>query len=93
MRMSLTMDLGEVRHIKIKVKSAKQEEFLIDDAYFDLKKCDSAESEDTGKANIIDSHTLDVVISPKHIGEYDLKYTYHIADETLIDVVRVRVIG
>lgn len=37
MRMSLTMDLGEVRHIKIKVKSAKQEEFLIDDAYFDLK--------------------------------------------------------
>lgn len=91
--MNLTMELGEVRHVKLKVKSVKQEEFVISNADFELKKCDLPEPEDAGNANIIDDRTLDVVISPQNIGEYDLKYTYHIADETLIDIVRVKVLG
>lgn len=91
--MNLTMELGEVRHVKLKVKSIKQEEFVISDAAFELKRCDCMEPEDKGKANIMDACILDAVISPQSIGEYDLKYTYHIADETLIDVVRVKVIG
>ena len=91
--MIMIMELGEIRHAKLKIKSIKEEAFSINGADFELKKCDSQDPEETGKANIIDSCILDVVISPQHIGEYDLKYTYHIADETLIDIVRVKVIG
>lgn len=91
--MNLTMEFGEVRHVKLRVKSLKQEEFIISDADYELRKCDSKMPEDMGKANIIDNNKLDVVINPRQIGDYQLKYTYHIADETLIDIVRVKVIG
>lgn len=37
-------------------------------------------------------HVIDTVISPKKIGAYKLKITYHIADEILIEILTVMVI-
>lgn len=41
-----------------------------------------------GICNII-AHLIDTVIEPKEKGEYQLIVTYKIADETLIDAVKV----
>ena len=44
--------------------------------------------EDSGTCIILE-HVMDMVIAPQTAGKYWLHVTYHIADETLIDVVEV----
>ena len=89
--MNLNMELGERRHVGIEIRSTKKEEFEVSNGTYELKRCSDAEIEDTGEVNIMDSKRMDVLICPEMIGEYDLRFIYHIADEIFVDIVRVRV--
>lgn len=88
--MHIGMELGETRHIRIKVYSIQGESFEIRNARYELILYKDSEIEAQGAANIID-HVLDAIVTPKCCGVYDLKFTYNIADETLIDTVRIYV--
>lgn len=88
--MTLVMDIGEVRHVRIKIYNCKNEPFSIISADFTFKN-KSGEVIKSGKADILD-HVLDAVIEPPLPGNYVVEFTYQIADEKLIDRVEVRVI-
>lgn len=87
----LEFELGEVRHVKLEVRNIRGEQFEISSASFELTGIFQTAPEDSGTAQII-GHTIDVVIAPREKQEYDLKIAYVISDETLIDVIRVRVV-
>lgn len=89
--MNVVFDFGENKHIRIMVHSMKRESFVITDASYILTKKGSQQQETSGICSI-NEHIIDTIISPKERGEYILKITYHIADETLIDDVYVLVL-
>ncbi len=86
--MTVKFELGERKHVRLKVSSCKGDDFEIASASYELKKQYADEAEDAG-ACIILEHVMDMVIAPQTAGKYWLHVTYHIADETLIDVVEV----
>lgn len=88
--MSLVMDFGEIRHIRLLIKNIYNRSFQILKCDYELRD-PTGEIEDSGAADIAD-HVLDVLVSPKTRGEYDVKFTYIIADETLIEHVNLKVI-
>lgn len=88
--MRLQMDPGETRHVKLKICNIKGEPFEITTADYEMIRVYSREVVASGHATILD-HVLDVVISPPDHGDYLLKFTYVIGDETLVDVVEVSV--
>ena len=87
---SLDFDLGEKRHVKavVKTKCETELEFVIRNARYELKK--SGEVVDRGECTVT-GHELDSYIAPDDRGTYDLVLTYEIADETWVDVVKVKV--
>ncbi len=92
MKRTITIDYGESRHVRLNVFSCKNEEFEITNATYSLTKQQALEPEDSGSATILD-HVIDVVINPKNEGFYNLKFSYSIADENLVDIVEVFVKG
>lgn len=90
MRRVIVFDYGENRHVKLRVTSCKDESFVIKNASYELVRSDTQEVEMQGSATILEN-ILDVVICPQNVGYYELKYTYSIADETLVDVVEISV--
>lgn len=88
--MSLVMDFGEIRHIRLLIKNIYNRDFQILKCDYELRDPEG-EIEASGAADIAD-HVLDVLVSPKTRGEYDVKFTYIIADETLIEHVNLKVI-
>lgn len=84
------LEHGENRHVKLKIHSCKQEDFYIIDAKYSLLRCGDEVPEEEGTCNIHDK-VIDTVINPKRTGTYHLKITYYILDETLIDVIEVKV--
>lgn len=90
MKYKIYMELGESRHIRLKIHSIKNDAFEISKASYTLLPMEKEEAEDEGAAVILD-HIIDVVITPQNIGVYHLRVTYEIADEILIDTVEVRV--
>lgn len=86
--MQVIIDFGETRHIMLEVFSIKNDEFVISSASYVLRKGKTGEDEASGVCSVID-HLIDTVITPKEKGEYQLIVTYKIADETLIEVVKV----
>lgn len=88
--MYVGFDLGETRHIRIQIHSCKNEPFEILSASYSLTEKGKTDPEDNG-ASVIQDHVIDQVIAPKKHGLYNLKITYHIADETLVENVEVRV--
>ena len=90
MRRVIVFDYGENRHVKLRVTSCKDESFVIKNASYELVRSDTQEVEIQGNATILEN-ILDVVICPQNVGYYELKYTYSIADETLVDVVEISV--
>lgn len=91
------IDLGEDVHIRSKVHPECGDEtatFTIESAKWELYHVDSLSStaslEDSGTL-AIEEHILDALICPQQTGTYRLKYIYQIADETWIDVMRLRV--
>lgn len=90
--MKIIMDLGETRHVRLKICSVKQEDFNIISAAYELQKLGQASLEDSGVCTLQSDHIIDTVITPKEKGTYSLRVTYTIADEILIDNVKVRVV-
>ena len=86
----IAFDLGEKKHVTIEVVSRKNEEFAILEAGYELIHTSDGTVEDSGSCTVVD-HTIDSLISPNKTGVYLLRYTYHIADEILIENMEVRV--
>lgn len=89
--MSVVFDLGETRHVKLLIHSCKNDPFEVASASYSLTKKGEAEPEDEGAA-VIYGHMLDMVITPKEKGYYNLQVVYHIADEVLIENIGVMVV-
>ena len=85
----LVFDFGERRHIMLDVYSCKNEKFNLQSASYEFFD-DSGNVESSGACSIYE-HQIDVVIEPKQKGEYMLKITYHILDETLIENIGIMV--
>lgn len=85
----LVFDFGERRHVILDVYSCKNEKFEIQSASYELLN-DSGGIENASACSIYE-HQIDVVIEPKHKGEYMLKITYNILDETLIENIGIMV--
>ena len=88
--MKIELQHGESRHVRLKIHSCKKEEFYIIDATYLLIRCGEETPEAEGQCNIYEK-TIDTVINPKYTGMYRLKITYYILDETLIEVIEVKV--
>lgn len=88
--MNVRFDIGETRHVRIEVFSKKNEEFTIKNALYELSRKGGTQIEDSGSVCIVE-HVLDVVISPKFSGYYELKVIYTIADEKLIEIIEIYV--
>lgn len=87
----IVFDHGERRHVRLLIHSCKNEAFEILDASYELTALGDEVPEDSG-ACAISEHIIDMIIHPQKQGMYRLVVTYHIADETLIEALRVRVI-
>lgn len=85
----LIFDFGERRHVMLDVYSCKNEDFELQQATYELSDGDG-NIEDSGACSIYEN-TLDIVVEPKHAGEYTLKITYKILDETLIEPIGIAV--
>lgn len=89
--MRVVFDPGETRHVRLQVKNVKGEPFEITTAEYEMIKKYNKKVVVSGQPVIID-HVMDVLVSPPEHGDYLLKYTYVIGDETLVDVVEVTVL-
>lgn len=87
---SIVLDLGETRHIRLEIINIKGQDFTISKCDYEFISSEGV-TESKGSADILE-HILDIVLTPQAQGEYDLKYTYYIADEILIEHVRVSVL-
>lgn len=88
--LKIVMDLGETRHVQLKICSSVKDDFNILDATYVLQKVGDQTPEDSGNC-VIREHIIDTVITPKESGAYIFRVTYTIADEILIDTVEVKV--
>lgn len=88
--MSIRFDFGERKHVQLLIHSVKNDNFVILDASYTLIKKRTGVTESQGPCEIND-HIIDTIISPQEKGTYELKITYHIADETLIESIEVLV--
>ena len=88
--MTVPFELGEQKHVRLRVCSCKNENFLITAASYELYYRGAKEPEDTGHPEI-QEHILDTVIQPKKKGMYKLLVIYEILDEKLIAEVEVAV--
>lgn len=86
----LIFNLGERRHVLIDISNKKTNDFEIQQATYDLIYDDTEEIEESGVCSICE-HRLDTVIEPKKQGEYLLKITYKVFDETLIEPIGIAV--
>lgn len=89
--MRVVFDPGETRHVRLQVKNVMGDPFEITTAEYEMIKKYNKKVVASGQPVIID-HVMDVLISPPEHGDYLLKYTYVIGDETLVDVVEVTVL-
>lgn len=89
--MTVLFNVGEIQHVKLRIYSCKNEDFEIQNATYELTENGKEEAEAKGSPIIYD-HIIDTLIAPQNKGAYKLKITYNIADETLIEIVDVRVV-
>lgn len=89
--MTIVLNKGERRHVKLMIHSCKNENFEITTAEYELTKHDSTSPEESGSGNILE-HMIDIVVEPKEKAEYTLNVTYRIADEILIEPIGIKVI-
>lgn len=86
----IPFDFGEERHVKTIVKPVCDSElsFIIRSARYEL--IIKGEIEDRGECAIF-GHELDVFLAPQSRGVYDLRILYEIADETWVDLIKIKV--
>lgn len=89
--MRVVFDPGETRHVRLRIVNVKDEPFEITTAEYEMIRKYNKKVVASGQPVILD-HVMDVLISPPDHGDYLLKYTYVIGDETLVDVVEVTVL-
>lgn len=90
MRLAMTIDAGETRHIRIRVRSTDDEPFVIRNPHYELVIGRTIEA--SGDCEIIEEHVLDVLVTPiQRNCVYRLKYIYEIADEVYVDIVEITV--
>lgn len=89
--MRVVFDPGETRHVRLQIKNVKGEPFEITTAEYEMIQKYNKKVVASGHPIILDN-IMDVLISPPDHGDYLLKYTYVIGDETLVDVVEVTVL-
>ena len=65
--MTVPFELGEQKHVRLRVCSCKNENFLITAASYELYYRGAKEPEDTGHPEI-QEHILDTLIQPKKKG-------------------------
>lgn len=90
------IDIGEEIHIRgrVRPKCGQDIPFQIRSAKWglyrekDYGECAMLEAE--GEC-AVQGHILDALVKPKETGRYRFKFIYKIADETWIDVIRLRV--
>ena len=82
------MRYGEVKHIRLNLHNRKNEPFEIISAEYSMIS-QNGEVIESGMATIIE-HTIDVLVTPPAPGNYNLRYTYYIGDETRITDVELR---
>ena len=85
----LCFDAGEIRHVQLKVKNITGKDFTISSAQCEL--FNKYEEKREVLTCYIDNHIIDTIISVPKAGYYELKYIYKIQDETLVDVIEIRV--
>ena len=69
---------------------AKNEKFEIQSASYEFTD-DDGNIESSGVCSIYE-HQIDMVLEPKHKGDYLLKVTYKILDETLVEPIGITVV-
>lgn len=89
--MRVVFDPGETRHVRLRIVNVNDEPFEITTAEYEMIRKYNKNVVASGQPVILD-HVMDVLISPPDHGDYLLKYTYVIGDETLVDVVEVTVL-
>lgn len=89
--MRVVFDPGETRHVRLRIVNVKDEPFEITMAEYEMIRKYNKNVVASGQPVIL-GHVMDVLISPPDHGDYLLKYTYVIGDETLVDVVEVTVL-
>lgn len=86
---SIWLDLGEEVHVYAEVTCGEKVPFVVRDAkYVFIDPEGNIEAQGMCE---VDGHRLDVFLMPQMAGDYKLKYTYKVADETWVDVVKVKV--
>lgn len=90
MKNKIYMELGESRHVRLQIHSIRNDDFEISSAAYELLPVGAEQPEDEGNPLILE-HMIDMVITPQAAGVYQLRVTYTIADEILIDMIEVRV--
>lgn len=86
----IVFDKGERKHVAIEVMSRKGDAFNIQDARYELIYTPDGTTEASGLCDIV-LHKIDALLEPQKTGIYLLRYTYHIADEILIENMEMRV--
>lgn len=86
---------GEKKQIRILIRSTCDESFVVSDATYTLQSGETVE--ESGICEVYQVSATEVMlkamISPKKkCALYDLKYIYHIGQEKLIYICRVRTI-
>ena len=89
MMRQILFNQGETRHVQLLIKNIKGRDFKIESATYELEEKYGKNVEE-GTCSI-DNHTIDAVISLQNAGYYLLRIMYKIQDETLVDVIEVRV--
>ncbi len=82
----INFDIGESRHVRLLIKSANDQAFVVRNATWELLK--DGEPETSGEC-LIDNHIIDAFITPQEKAIYKLKFKYQIADEILIEIIDV----
>ena len=90
------MDLGEKIHMVSLVRTVCGEEipFEIRAARWELYREDWEKGDVVLEAEgecTVNGHALDALIQPEMAARYRFKYIYQVADETWVDVIRLRV--
>lgn len=79
---------GEDKHVRLMIHATNQEPFIIRKASWELLCAGVVEAE--GDC-VIEDHVLDAKICPEKRTSYQLKITYYVADEKLIEQLEVKV--
>lgn len=85
----IMFEAGEQRHVRLLIHSTNNEPFKIRAARYELSLL--GEVQESGEC-LVEEHCIDCFISPtQRHRTYELKVTYEVADEVLIETIKISV--